>query len=778
MRTFVKELSDSYIYTRQFISDLKWKHILVLLGLCFLSSTAVSGQYFTLPGYHPYALNSSTQVFDISPDAKIGISLRNDPVSVHPALLTTFDPILGTQMDSKTFGFGPLGVALAQVGSSLRAVVLTSEGGPRRIYLFDVSSTGQLTQLASTQLTTSNSDGGSNLVLSGSAQAGFVVVYSNSGADLVAFSLLDGAILNRLALSGITSTLAMKETSTSRVLALRLGNSLTIVNALNPSQMTLAGSVPLLSNGEFSGSSYDGLAFSTDGRFVFLGNQFYNFAAIDLNLMQVVGTIPGANYRFSRVRIFESNQQRLLAVLSSPSGTTGVTAILLVDATDPSHLSIVNQYTPLSTESFFTKSDFAFSHDGARLYAAPKEKLIAFDLPGFNKAWEQPVPGSVLQVHQLRVYGPSDEIFGAWDTNVGLGFTGIFGAFPAFPPDVAINQSTTVGEGDSGGQANFTISLSSSAAPHQVIVKYATADGTATKGSDYTNTNGTVTFAPGVTTKIVSVPIVNDAADEFDETFTLNIQSATPGIVTRAQSTATILDDDPTPSVSINDVSVTEGNSGTRNATFLASLSAASGKPITLTYATANGTATSGDDYVSASGTISFSPGQTTSAIVIQVKGDTLSEDDKTFVVNLSNPVNVTITDGQGVGTIVDNDSPILATEQDSQRAIALESVTFVRDPFAVTNPNSLGTDHRTRIILFTTNLIVAPGLVVTAQAVDSQQTTYQLPVEFVGSLPQFLGFAQIIVKLPDGIMVAGDLQVSITARGRTSNKVLVGVVP
>jgi hypothetical protein len=753
-------MNVSHLHSRLLGGHLKLTRVLVLLAGCLISSSAVRGQYFTLPGQHLYSLNSVNQVFDISPDAKIGISLRNDPVSIHPAILTTFDPILGTQMDSKTFGFGPLGVALAQVGSSLRAVVLASEGGPRRIYLFDVSSTGKLTQVASTQLTTSNSDGGSNLVLSGNAQAGFVVVYSNSGADVVAFSLLDGAILNRLALSAITSTLAMNETSNNRVLALRLGNSLTIVTALNPSQMTLAGSVLLLSNGEFSGAAYDGIEFSTDGRYVFLGNQFFNFAAIDLNAMQVVGTIPGSNYRFSRVRIFENDQQRLLAVLSSPSGTGGISAILLVDATDPAHLSIVTQYNPLSSETFFYKSDFAFSHDGARLYAASKEKLIAFDLPSFNKPWEQPVPGSVLQVHQLRVYGPSDEILGAWDLTGGLG---IFGAFPAFPPNVSINQSTTVGEGDSGGGANFTISLSSTAAPHQVIVKYATADGTATQGSDYTNTNGTVTFAPGVTTKIISVPIINDVIDEFDETFTLNIQSASPGIITRVQSTATILDDDLPPLVSINDVSISEGNSGTRNATFFASLSAASGKPVMLSYATADDTASAGDDYSAASGTISFSPGQTTTAIVIQVKGDTLNEGNETFFVNLSNPVNVTITDGQGVGTIVDDDSTILATEQNSQRAIALDSVTFVRDPFAVTNPNYFGMDHRTRVILFTTNLIVTPGLVVTAQAVDSQQTTYQLPVEFVGSLPTFLGFAQIVVKLPDGIMVAGDLQVSIT---------------
>jgi Calx-beta domain len=759
----------SHPHSCQIASDLKWKHVIVLIGLCFLSSSAVSGQYFTVAGAHNYALNSTRQVFDVSPDGKIGISLTD-------SFLSTFDPILGTQFDSKPLpGFGPLGVTLAQVGSGLRAVVLTSEGGPRRIYLFDVSSTGQLTQLASTQLTTSNSDSGSNMILSGVGQAGFVSVATSSGADLVSFSLNDGSILNRLPGSG-ASTLFIKELPNSRLVAFRNGNTLKVVNASNPSQLTVIGSVPLFSNGEFSGSFDDGLAFSSDGRFVFLGNQFYNFAAIDLNSMQVVGSIPGANYRFSRVRIFESAQQRLLAVLSSQSGTTGITAILLVDATDPAHLSIVNQYIPLSTETFFTKSDFAFSHDGARLYAAPKEKLIAFDLPTFNKAWEQPVPGSVLQVHQLEVYGPNDEVLGAWDISGGLGFTGIFGAFPAFPPNVSISESTTVGEGD--GVANFTISLSSSAAPHQVIIKYATADGTATQGSDYTNTSGTLTFAPGVITKTVSVPIIDDTIDEFDETFTMNIQSASPGIITRAQSTATIVDNDPPPSASINDVSIGEGNSGSRNATFFVSLSSASGKPITLSYATADDTATAGDDYVAASGTITFSPGQTSSPIIIQVKGDTLNEGNETFVVNLSNPVNVTIADGQGVCTIVDDDAALLATELNSQRAIALDSVTFVRDPFAVTNPNYFGADHRTRVILFSTNLIVTPGLVVTAQAVDSQQTTYQLPVEFVGSLPTFLGFAQIVVKLPDGISVAGDLQVSINARGRTSNKVLVGVVP
>lgn len=740
--------------------------------ICLIFSFSGSAQFFTLPGAHFYALNSIQQVFDISPDGKIGISLRNDPVATHPAILTTFDPIFGTQMDSKTFGFGPLQVSMAQVGNSLRAVVLTSEGGPRRIYLFDVSSTGQLTQLASTQLTTSNTDDKSNFVLSGAGQAGFVTAATTNGSDIISFSLIDGSILNRLVGFG-ASTLSIKELPSSRLLIFRMGAALHVVNAQNPSQLVPIGSVPLVSNGEFSGASDDGVAISADGRYVFLGNQFFKFAAIDLSVMQVVGTIPGTNYRFSRVRISENNNQRLLAVLSSPAGTGGVPAVLLINATDPTNLTILNQYDPPSSESFFYKSDFAFSQDGARLYAAPKEKLIAFDLPTFNKAWEQPVP-QPLQVHQLKVYGPNDGILGAWDATVGSGFTGIFGAFPAFPPNVSVNDSAAINE--TAGTANFTISLSA-ATSHRVTVKYSTADGTAQKGADYTETTGSVIFEPGVTTRMFEVPILNDNIDEVDETFTFTI-SPNLGILTRAQSTITLLDDDLPPSESISDVSVTEGNAGTRSATFLVTLSVASGKTITLNYATGAGTATADTDYNSANGTVTFSPGQTTSGIVIQVRGDAFNEGDEAFVVNLSNAVNVTVADGQGVGTIVDDDAPQLATEPSSQRAIALDSLLFVRDPFAITNPNYFGTDERTRIIIFSTNLMLTPDLVVTAQAEDAQQMVYPLTVEFVGSLPTFIGFAQIVVKLPDGIVSAGDLQVSITARGRTSNKLLVGVTP
>ena len=111
--------------------------------------------------------------------------------------------------------------------------------------------------------------------------------------------------------------------------------------------------------------------------------------------------------------------------------------------------------------------------------------------------------------------------------------------------------------------------------------------------------------------------------------------------------------------LSINDVSVTEGNAGTTTATFTVTLNPAAAQTVTVDFATADGTATTADnDYVAASGTVTFPAGQTTQPVAVTVNGDTVFEPDETFFVNLSSPVNATIADGQGVGTILNDDGP------------------------------------------------------------------------------------------------------------------------
>lgn len=110
------------------------------------------------------------------------------------------------------------------------------------------------------------------------------------------------------------------------------------------------------------------------------------------------------------------------------------------------------------------------------------------------------------------------------------------------------------------------------------------------------------------------------------------------------------------PSMTIGDRTVTEGNTGTRTATLTVTLSAASTQTITVAWTTANGTAAAGSDYQAASGTLMIPAGQTTGTITILVTGDRLGEPIETFTVNLSSPTNATIADGQGVGTIMDDE--------------------------------------------------------------------------------------------------------------------------
>lgn len=342
-------------------------------------------------------------------------------------------------------------------------------------------------------------------------------------------------------------------------------------------------------------------------------------------------------------------------------------------------------------------------------------------------------------------------------------------------PSISINDTSVV-EGVTGTTtATFTVSLSA-ASSQTVTVNYATAGNTATSGTDFVAATGTATITPGALSTPITITVNSDITFEPTETFFVNLTTPTNATISDNLGIGTINNDDAEPTIFINNASLAEGNSGSRNAAFTVSLSNPSFQTITLSYATADNSATAGSDYVAASGTLSFSPGQTSLPLNITVNGDTGFEPDESFNVNLTLPTNASFADNQGVGTIVDDDAPILATEENSQRAIALNSLFFLRDPFSITNPFFFGTDQRTRVALFATNLVATPGMVVTAEAIDSQQVTHQLPVEFIGSLPTFPGFTQLNVKLPDGITVAGDMQVSLNVNGRKSNVVLVAV--
>jgi hypothetical protein len=229
-------------------------------------------------------------------------------------------------------------------------------------------------------------------------------------------------------------------------------------------------------------------------------------------------------------------------------------------------------------------------------------------------------------------------------------------------PALYVDDSSVV-EGTGGTtEARFTVHLTASSS-QPVSVLYQTRDGTATAPADYQPIlPANLTFAPGETTKTVAVLITGDALDEPDETFTLELSSASGATIAKDSGLGTILDDDPPPNLSIDDVRVTEGNSGTRDAVFTVRQSAASGRIITVAYATGDasvaivGVATPGDDYNTRSGTLTFAPGSTTQTIAIRVIGDTHAEPDETFAVTLASPTNATIAKASGTGTIVNDD--------------------------------------------------------------------------------------------------------------------------
>jgi VCBS repeat-containing protein len=212
----------------------------------------------------------------------------------------------------------------------------------------------------------------------------------------------------------------------------------------------------------------------------------------------------------------------------------------------------------------------------------------------------------------------------------------------------------TAGEQD--GTAQITVTRTGGSAGAATI-NYSTGNGTAVAGSDYTASSGTLSFATGEISKSFNITILNDSLNEPDETVGLTLSNVTGSATLGAQSSSvlTIIDNDSVPTLSIANVSVNEGTSGTSNAVFTVSLSAASARSVTVGFHTADGTANS-SDYVSTSGTLTFNPGDTTKTISVTINGDEVAEADETFTLSLSNPTNAILSSAIGTGTILNDD--------------------------------------------------------------------------------------------------------------------------
>jgi dipeptidyl aminopeptidase/acylaminoacyl peptidase len=229
-------------------------------------------------------------------------------------------------------------------------------------------------------------------------------------------------------------------------------------------------------------------------------------------------------------------------------------------------------------------------------------------------------------------------------------------------PSVSISDAEATEGATGASSATFTVTLSrASDAP--VTVTYRSYDGSAVAGTDFTEIPGTtLTFAPGDVSKTIVVPVIDDAINEANETFTVRL-SAVGASVADQEGVATIIDGDALPGLSIDDVTIVEGtknpntNEGSAtSALFTVTLSAASGRTVTVRYETVGGKAVSGSDYAQQSGTLTFNPGETSKTISISIAADAEIEPDETFGVTLTQAVNATISDNEGTGIITNDD--------------------------------------------------------------------------------------------------------------------------
>jgi len=281
----------------------------------------------------------------------------------------------------------------------------------------------------------------------------------------------------------------------------------------------------------------------------------------------------------------------------------------------------------------------------------------------------------------------------------------------------------TVTVGEAVGSQQFTVTRSGGS-DGAVTVAYATANGTATAGSDYTATNGTLTFADGETTMTFNVPVIDDAAVESSENFTVTLSNPTGGATLGAAvtSTVTITDNDSgqtQPGVlSISQPTVSVGE-GAGSVTFTINRTSGSDGIVTVNYATANGTATAGSDYTSNSGTLTFAAGETSKQVTVAILEDAIDEPNETFTLTLSAPTGgATLgTTTTSTATIVDNDDPVVPQPGVISISPATKSVNESGSSISFTVTRTGGSDGAVSVAYATSNGSATAGSDYTAKS-------------------------------------------------------------
>ena len=263
------------------------------------------------------------------------------------------------------------------------------------------------------------------------------------------------------------------------------------------------------------------------------------------------------------------------------------------------------------------------------------------------------------------------------------------------PPNLTIND-VSLNEGNAGTTTfTFTVSLSAPAGVGGVTFDIATADGTAQDDNPVTEDNDYVakvltsqTIPAGNSTYIFDVIVNGDTSPETNETFFVNVTNVTGATVTDGMGMGVIQNDDAAPDLTINDVTLNEGNAGTTTFTFTVSLSTpAPTGGVTFDIGTQDNSATQPSDYTQKALTNQTIPmGSSTYTFDVLVNGDLTPEGNETFFANVTNVVNAIPMDTQGVGTIINDDLNKIHDVQGSGAATPIPGATVTIEGVVVGN--------------------------------------------------------------------------------------------
>lgn len=301
----------------------------------------------------------------------------------------------------------------------------------------------------------------------------------------------------------------------------------------------------------------------------------------------------------------------------------------------------------------------------------PRWSIKVFQLDNFRPLGTIPLPGVAISTtypespHRLIRWGENGLAFNDYNGKIYFLQSDLISADGIVPTGLRLSAQER--DGDEGrGSFSVTVERTGSLAGTSTV-DFSTVNGTAIAGTDYTATIGTLTFAPGETSKTISIPVIDDNVYEEGEIrgFSLVLSNPSGGNIEIQGPTTvafTISDNDGQPSISTSSIVVNEpAGPGPSEGVFTVRLSNATRQTVSVNYATANGTATAGSDYIAASGALTFAPLETTKTVSVQVLADEVYlEPTETFSLNFTNAVNAGINNFSNVANIINyNPYPI-----------------------------------------------------------------------------------------------------------------------